>query len=125
MNARRVLVFAHDVIAACFAWVLAYWLRFNLEIPEEHYDLMIARLPLVAAVHAVVFLALGLYRGLWRYASVPDMQRILMAVGLAALAMPAVMALMRIAGPTPRTVYLLAPLLLVIVMGGSRLSYRA
>ena len=125
MNFRRVLVFVHDVVAVGAAWVLAYWLRFNLEIPEEHYDIMLSKLPLVIGVHAAVFLALGLYRGLWRYASVPDMQRILMAVGLAALAVPALMAFMRFGGPAPRSVYLLTPLLLVIAMGGSRLAYRA
>jgi FlaA1/EpsC-like NDP-sugar epimerase len=125
MNLRRFLVFSHDVAAAGAAWVLAYWFRFNLEIPEEHYDIMLAKLPLVAGVHAAVFLALGLYRGLWRYASVPDMQRILMAVGLAGLAVPALMAFVHFGGPAPRSVYLLMPLLLVIAMGGSRMAYRA
>jgi FlaA1/EpsC-like NDP-sugar epimerase len=125
MNVRRILVFVHDVAAASAAWVLAYWLRFNLEIPDEHYDIMISKLPLVAGMHGAVFLALGLYRGLWRYASVPDMQRILMAVGFAAMAVPALMAFVHFGGPAPRSVYLLTPLLLVIAMGGSRLAYRA
>ena len=90
MNVRRVFVFTHDVAAAGAAWMLAYWFRFNLDIPAEHYDIMLSKLPLVMAVHGAVFLALGLYRGLWRYASVPDMQRILMAVGFAAIAVPGV-----------------------------------
>ena len=125
MNVRRVMVFAHDVLAVGAAWILAYWFRFNLDIPAEHHEIMLSRLPLVMGVHAAVFLWVGLYRGLWRYASVPDMQRILGAVALAGIAVPAVMAFMRFSGPAPRTVYLLTPLLLVIAMGGSRLAYRA
>ena len=33
VNWRRLLVFAHDVTAAAFAWALAFWLRFNLDVP--------------------------------------------------------------------------------------------
>lgn len=125
MNLRRLLVFAHDVMAAAAAWVLAYWFRFNLDIPDEHRDVMLSRLLLVVGVHAAIFSALGLYRGLWRYASLPDLQRILIAVGVASLAVPALLAFLRIGTPIPRTVYLLTPLLLAFAMGGSRLAYRA
>ena len=125
MNPRRLLVLAHDVIAAVAAWIIAYWLRFNLDIPAEHGSTMLSMLPLVVIVHGVVFLGLGLYRGLWRYASLPDLQRIFMAVGVAGLAVPAIMAFLRIGDTVPRTVYLLTPLLLAFAVGGSRLAYRA
>jgi FlaA1/EpsC-like NDP-sugar epimerase len=71
------------------------------------------------------FLELGLYRGLWRFASLPDLRRILMAVGIGALAVPALFAIVSVGIPAPRTVYLLTPLLLVAMMGGSRFAYRA
>lgn len=125
VNVRRSLVFAHDVVAAVTAWMMAYWLRFNLDIPEDHREIMLARLPFVISVHVVVFWALGLYRGLWRYASLPDLQRIAMAVGVAGLAVPALLAFLRIGTPVPRTVYLLTPMLLAFAMGASRLAYRA
>ncbi|MGH8745555.1 MAG: polysaccharide biosynthesis protein, partial [Burkholderiales bacterium] len=67
----------------------------------------------------------GLYRGLWRFASLPDLQRILGAVGIGALGVPTLLALMRTGTPVPRSVYLLAPLLLVGAMSGSRLAVRA
>lgn len=125
MNIRRLLVFGHDITAAGVAWLLAYALRFNLDIPDDHNDVMIARLPLVIVVHAIVFWALGLYRGLWRYASLPDLQRIAIAVGVAGLAVPALFALLRVGAMVPRTVYLLTPVLLAFAMGSSRLAYRA
>ncbi len=86
---------------------------------------MLNRLVLVIGVHAVVFWALGLYKGMWRYASLPDIQRLLMAVGVAALAVPALFAILGIGQVVPRSVYLTTPLLLLAAMAGSRLAYRA
>ncbi|HEY5899557.1 MAG TPA: nucleoside-diphosphate sugar epimerase/dehydratase [Burkholderiales bacterium] len=125
VNVRRLTVFLHDLTAAAAAWLLAYWLRFNLDIPAEFADTMWRRLPLVLAVHAAVFWSLGLYRGLWRYASLPDLQRILVAAGLAALGVPALLAFLGMAEGVPRSVFLVAPVFLVVAMGGSRLAYRA
>ena len=125
MNIRRLIVFGHDVLAAGFAWMAAFWLRFNLEMPPEYAEAMLARLPLVVVLHAVIFWALGLYRGMWRYASLPDLQRIVFAAGLAALSVPALLVMLRMDDLVPRSVYLIAPALLALVMGGSRFVYRA
>ncbi len=125
MNARRPAVFVHDLLAAALAWMAAFWLRFNLDIPAEYQAIMWSRLPWVLGIHAMVFSALGLYRGLWRYASLPDLKRIAMAVGIAGLAVPAALAFLRIGSPVPRTAYVLTPALLALAMGGSRLAYRA
>jgi FlaA1/EpsC-like NDP-sugar epimerase len=121
---RRLIVFAHDVAAAGLAWVAAFWLRFNFDIPGEYNALMFRLLPCELGVYAALFLVLGLYRGLWRYASLPDLQRIAVVVGIGALAVPAVVTFLSIGLPVPRTVYVLTPLLLGVVMGGSRLAYR-
>ncbi|MGA8051866.1 MAG: polysaccharide biosynthesis protein, partial [Burkholderiales bacterium] len=122
---RASLAFIHDVVAAGLAWVLAFWLRFNLDVPPIYSELMLKRLPWVMAINAAVFLSFGLYRGLWRYASLPDLQRILVAVAVAALAVPAVFSLFRVGFPVPRSAYLIAPVLLIGAMSGSRLLYRA
>jgi FlaA1/EpsC-like NDP-sugar epimerase len=123
---RRLVVFTHDVAASGVAWVLAFLLRFNFEAPPDwQREIMIGLLPWVLAIHAALFLLLGLYRGLWRYASLPDLQRIALAVGVAALAVPAVLTFLRIGEAVPRTVYVLTPILLGLAMSGSRLAYRA
>ena len=125
MIIRRLLAFLHDVLAAALAWLLAFWLRFNLDVPPEYHELMVGLLPWVVVIHAATFWALGLYRGLWRFASLPDLKRILIAAGIAALALPAALALVRLGTPVPRTAYVLTPLLLVLMMSGSRIAYRA
>jgi FlaA1/EpsC-like NDP-sugar epimerase len=123
---RSSLAFAHDVVAAGVAWLAAFWLRFELEMPPpEFWEVAVTTLPAVLAVHAVAFWALGLYRGLWRYASLPDLQRILVAVAVAALAVPTLFTLAALPTPVPRSVYLIMPVLLAGAMCGSRLLYRA
>ena len=123
---RSSLAFAHDVVAAGVAWFAAFWLRFELQMPPPEFaEVATSTLPAVLAVHAVAFWALGLYRGLWRYASLPDLQRILVAVAVAALAVPALFTLVALPTPVPRSVYLIMPVLLIGAMCGSRLLYRA
>jgi FlaA1/EpsC-like NDP-sugar epimerase len=125
VNPRTALAFGHDVIAAAVAWYAAFWLRFNLDVPPEFQEVMLTRLPYAIGVYAAIFWAMGLYRGLWQYASLPDLQRIIVAIGIGALAVPAALALMRLGVPVPRSVYILAPALLVGAMCGNRLLYRA
>ena len=122
---RPFLAFAHDVVASGVAWMAAYWLRFNLEVPPEHLKTALVTLPWVVGINTLLFWRLGLYRGLWRYASLPDLQRILGTVFIAALASPAAMLMLAPGVLVPRSVFLIAPLLLAGAMCGSRLLYRA
>ena len=58
-----------------------YWLRFNLDLHEPFARRHAATLAWVLPLQAAIFLALGLYRGLWRFASLLDLQRIVLAAG--------------------------------------------
>ncbi|OGA55503.1 MAG: multidrug MFS transporter [Betaproteobacteria bacterium RIFCSPLOWO2_12_FULL_65_14] len=123
-NYRGLFAFVHDVVASGLAWGLAFWLRFNLDVPPEFRASMWNVIVLSMPLHAVLFWLFGLYRGIWRYASLPDLQRILIACVIGALALPTLLVLLRGSGPVPRSAYLLAPLLLMMMMGGSRIAYR-
>jgi FlaA1/EpsC-like NDP-sugar epimerase len=123
LNWRTLLAFAHDVLACIAAWLCAYWLRFTPEFPEYYTAQALHTLALVVPVHAILFWGFGLYRGIWRYASLPDLRRILIAVGVAAIAVPTLLFMLQIS--VPRSVLIMTPILLVLLMGGSRLAYRA
>lgn len=124
MNPLSLLVFLHDVAAACLAWLAAYWLRFNLELPERFALGLLDTLGPVVLVQSIFFFAFGLYRGIWRFASLPDLKRIVTAVGLGALAAPMSLFMLGLLQDVPRSVLLLDPLLLVLLMSGSRILYR-
>ncbi|MDD5296574.1 MAG: nucleoside-diphosphate sugar epimerase/dehydratase [Rhodocyclaceae bacterium] len=124
MNVRSFLVLLHDLAAVMLAWWLAYLLRFNFEIPAEYRQAMWQSAMVVLPVNALVFWLFGLYRGMWRFASLPDLKRILLAVGLGSLAAPMALYLIFHMAQVPRSVLVLTPVLLVLAMGGSRFLYR-
>ncbi len=125
MHYRNLLAFLHDITAAIVVWMAAYWLRFNMEIPPLYIDGMLKSLFVAVPLQAAAFWHFGLYRGIWRYASVSDLQRILLTVGLAGLIIAALVFMTSLQHLVPRTVLILDPLLLVLAMGGSRFAYRA
>lgn len=124
-NPRRFLALTHDISAAAVAWLVAYLLRFNFAIPAEHTQMMWQSLPWVVLLQLVAFIYFGLYRGIWRFASVLDLKRILLAVGTSAILVVAFLFMLDRATFVPRSVLILDPLLLVMSMGGSRMLYRA
>ncbi|MGH8755744.1 MAG: nucleoside-diphosphate sugar epimerase/dehydratase, partial [Burkholderiales bacterium] len=124
LNPRTLLAFAHDAFAAAAAWCFAYLLRFNLDFEHPHLQSMWQTLPWVVISQSLIFLWFGLYRGFWRYASLPDLKRILLAVAVAAMAAPLALFMMRIPALVPRSVLVLDPILLFLIMCGSRIAYR-
>jgi FlaA1/EpsC-like NDP-sugar epimerase len=125
VNLRSALAFFHDVAAAGLAWLAAFSLRFNFEIPAEFELVMWKTVGEIMLLDALCFWRFGLYKGLWRYASIHDLRLILVAVGVAALAFPAVIVLAQPGFVVPRSVFVLHPILLLLLMGGSRMLYRA
>lgn len=122
LNFRILLAILHDLLAVAAAWLIAYWLRFNLELPEPYNQQAWTSALWVVPLYGVIFFASGLYRGIWRFASLPDLQRIILAVGGGALAAAAMLLMLQFT--VPRSVLIISPVLLVMIMGGSRLAYR-
>lgn len=124
-NIRSLIATVYDLLAVVLAWCLAYLLRFNLDIPQHYMTAMWSYLVWVVPVQGIIFHYFGLYRGIWRFASIPDLRRIGMAVATAALAVPGVLFMANRLDEVPRSVLILAPILLFLIMGGSRFLYRA
>lgn len=124
VNRYTVLAVTHDLFAAMLAWIGAYVLRFNFDLPPSFHDEMWQTLFWVAPLQTIIFWYMGLYRGVWRYASMADLRRIFLAVLLAAMLIPMVLWMFRVDAVLPRSVLILDPILLLLVMGGNRLVYR-
>ncbi|MFH1605581.1 MAG: nucleoside-diphosphate sugar epimerase/dehydratase [Pseudomonadota bacterium] len=125
MHIHNRMALGHDVAAAVIAWYLAHWLRFNTEIPAYNVPNMVASMLWVVPLQGVAFFSFGMYRGMWRYAGVPDLKRIVLAVMSSTLVIVLVLLLSpHQEPPVPRSVLLLDPILLILFLGGSRIAYR-
>ncbi|WP_100264902.1 polysaccharide biosynthesis protein [Mariprofundus ferrinatatus] len=119
------LVMAHDLVWIPVAVWFAYWLRFNLgDIPVEYVRTSQLMIIVGLPAHALAYWFFGLYRGIWRFASLPDLLRIFKAVVVGVLINFVVLfILLRLEG-VPRSVLVLYPSILIIGLAGSRLLYR-
>lgn len=124
LNPRTLAAFTFDVCAAGGAWLLAFWLRFNFDTPAEFHGVAVGSLLWVLPLFAALFYFFGLYQGLWRFASITDLQHLLSAVVVGALLTSTVVAIFKVP-LIPRSVLVLHPLLLSIIMGGTRFAYRS
>ena len=71
-----------DVIAINFSYFFALLLRFDLQysnIPDNYLQAFIHFCPIYSVAVVVIFLALGLYNSIWRFASFSELNRILAA----------------------------------------------
>lgn len=116
---------AHDSFAIIVAWLAAFWLRFNFEmLPQQTLTLALNFVPFVLVLQAACNWYAGLYRGVWRFASIPDLIRIAKAV-MAGVLLLTVLAFVAIrAEGLPRSVPFLYAMLLFALLTGDRLIYR-
>ncbi len=125
INPRTLVAVAHDLLWAIAVWIGVYQFRVSLLPEAESLGLMLTTLPVVVLIQFVCFYAFGLYRGIWRYASLHDIARVAGAVGTAALLVPTAIMMWRYGGSLPpRSVFVLNPLLLLLCLGGGRVAYR-
>jgi O-antigen biosynthesis protein WbqV len=122
---RRAYAFAHDSFVALLSFALALYLRLGDDIvTHSTFSVMAGAALLYTLCCVAVFLASGLYRGIWAFASVRDMMEICRASTLAVILYTIVgFVVTRLEG-VPRTVPVIAWLLLMAGLGGSRMAFR-
>ena len=121
----RIAALIHDLVMIPFAWMGAYWLRYNLGvIPEPFLDRALTLIPVIVVAQGLVFYLFGLYRGVWRFASIPDFLRIAKAVLMGIAVISVLLFLMTRMNQVPRSVPILYGVLLFGFLGVPRLLYR-
>ncbi len=123
-NTKRITVAASDMVSTALAFWLAYFLRFNFSIPEQHYKMFLTTLPVLVILRIVNFYFFGLYSGVWRYASINDMVRILKATVISSLLFFIYVGFVYHLIDFPRSVFVIDWFIIVCLIGGSRFFYR-
>jgi FlaA1/EpsC-like NDP-sugar epimerase len=121
---QNLVAFAFDASVAICAWSMTFMARYQFSASPDDSSLMLKTLPLVVVIELACFIGFGLYRGIWRYASMYDVKRIFTAVGVSALLVPITLLLWRHGLGVPRVLYFVNPLILLLFMGGGRILYR-
>lgn len=117
---RRLIVFFNDISMVVLAWIAASSLYYDFKLPSF---IISHCLPFILLIQAGVFYFCGLYRGIWRFASIPDLMRILQAVLIGVLSIILLfqiedLPLLMMQIPT------LYGILLLLFLSGPRILYR-
>jgi len=121
--ARVALLIVLDVFCVILAEFLALWLRFDMSIIRADFlDTYSRFLAIDAVIVVAIFAFYGLYTFIWKYASVPEMLSIAMAVATSDVAIFAYKHVLLL--PSPRSFWFIFPALLMLFVGGVRFSRR-
>lgn len=132
MNFKRILrhpraaVIAHDLVMVVVSWLAAGWImnRTGFTGILDSQPLMVQLLPVLIVQGAVLWFT-GLYKGLWRFASFPDLWNIVRAATFGTILILAALALFYGKEVRPFLAPVLVyPAILFLTLGLPRMCYR-
>ncbi|WP_027080376.1 polysaccharide biosynthesis protein [Luteimonas mephitis] len=120
----RAAIVAHDLFMVWLCWAGLNQFRYSMEIVSLDLPFWSPEMLLVLFAQGLVFWKVGLYRGVWRFASLPDLLNILKASLAGLLAIVLALFLYNRLDLVPRSVLVLYPIVLTALLGMPRLLYR-
>ncbi|MCB2190544.1 MAG: polysaccharide biosynthesis protein [Deltaproteobacteria bacterium] len=120
----RLLVIAADCVSIALAQMLAYNFRFEFALSPKELNHLILGILLLVPFKVIVFYFFGLYRGMWRYTGLSDLQKLLRANFISSLILfSALLLLNRFVGLS-RSVFLMDGVLCFLFTAGFRVIIR-
>lgn len=114
---------AIDAALLALAWWAAFWLRFNLEIPDEFLALATDSVLWCLGSYLVALTLMGVYRQVWRYIGLPELRQLGIGIVLGALLTGAVVLMLRMPS-FPRSILVLHPIIALLFLGAVRAMGR-
>jgi len=121
---RARAAFGHDVLMAAASFWLSLYLRVGDGLLDYPGRLLLGYDIAFTVIAAATFWWTGLYRGIWRYASLPDLLALLRAVTIVVLAFFPLMFVVTRLVELPRSLVGINWLVLMALLGGPRFAYR-
>ncbi len=121
----RTAIVLHDLCMVALCWTGLVQFRYAMLDAAVLPSVWSTEMLLVLVAQGLVFWQVGLYRGVWRFASVPDLMNILKASMFGLLAILLVLFIYNRLGQAPRSVLVMYPLVLTLMLGAPRLLYRS
>jgi UDP-GlcNAc:undecaprenyl-phosphate/decaprenyl-phosphate GlcNAc-1-phosphate transferase len=124
IHRRRFVQVVVDGVVITAAFYGAYVLRLGDGTPTQ-WSFLIATLPVLLFARYLVFIPMGLYRGVWRYADARDAVRVAVAVGASELITFGFMSASRNRSDFPRAIFVIDAVLCYLLVVGARFWERA
>jgi len=121
----RMAVVVHDLAMVWVCWQGLHYLRYALQPTPLDLAPFSSTVAIVLVAQGLVSWRVGLYRGLWRFASVPDLLNIFKASVVGLLAVVAGLFFYSRLDLVSRAALLLYPFVLTVLLGAPRLIFRA
>ncbi|HJV33532.1 nucleoside-diphosphate sugar epimerase/dehydratase [Geomonas sp.] len=121
---RRGLVFCLDLSLIALSLYVSFLLRFDFRIPEAQNQVLLNGLMVIMIAKPLFFVASGMYRNIWKYASLRDAIEVLKVVTLSSIGSMLVLRLVNAPFGLPRSVYVLDWFVLLALVGLSRMFWR-
>ena len=122
-NRTTLILIAIDLGLALLAWWIAFWLRFNLEIPAEFVQLALVSSPWCLLAYACGLGLARVNRQVWSYIGLPELRQLAVGISLSAVLATAAVLMLRLEA-FPRSVLVLQPLIALVLMGAARAAWR-
>lgn len=122
---RVVILLVLDAICVNISYIAAFLLRFDFEVSAVFYswfEAYVNSILWVTLIQLAVFWLFGLYNSLWKYAGTEEILKV--AAGSVAGGMAVIVYLEAVQDKFPRSVYIYAICLNMLLIGGIRLFYR-
>jgi len=114
---------AIDLALVLLAWWAAFWLRFNLDLPEEFATLALISSPWCLLAYGAGLAFARVYRQVWRFIGLPELRQLAAGVLFGAGLTAAAVLMLRLQS-FPRSVLLLQPMIALVLLGAARAAWR-
>ena len=121
---RHIPITGVQLALVALANYLAFWLRFDGQIPLADGMLWLEMLPWLLVIRGLVFIPCRLYSGLWRYSGIWDARNIIFGVTFSTIVFYILIHHVFGIDSYPRSIFIIDSLLLIFFMGGLRMSRR-
>ena len=118
------LVYLHDIFVTAICFNLSIFLRLGSEYNSIPNSILIYGTILITIVGGIVYRLTGLYKGIWRYASINDLINVVKASSITIAAFLIMLFAITRLESFPRSVLFINWFVLIMSLSGSRAIYR-
>ncbi len=119
---KIILLIITDAILLNLSLWLALLIKYDAAVPQQYIGYMISNSVLITVLQLILFYIFELYRSLWEYASIEELMQIIIGTFAASVLGSAIGLLTGRVYPV--SLYIISWILLCMLTGASRISYR-